>query len=945
MQNNKKQKEELVLELQKMKAYIDEQQEKLTKHVEETKHLHNIIKTNQDKYQLFLNNAPFIYQSLDFNRCFIDVNQAWIDFMGFRKEDVIGKKFDEFLSPEYKSVLVDSFKRFIENGRLEEELDLLHQNGSKLCVKISGRLEYANNGNTMLTHCILSDITDRKSLEEELISLKKKAEKSEERYDLAMEASHDGLFDWNLETNEIYYSPGWKKMIGYENNELKNDFSVWELTTLPEDVERSWKLQKKLISGEIDRFVLEFKMQHKDGHWVDILSRAKAIFNEKGTAIRIVGTHTDISARKEAEIKLRDEKEQFKTIINMVADPIFVKDNDHKITIANNAFCEIFNFKEKDIIGYTLAEHVPENEREQFLSVDRKVLDEGISDIREETLTIDKKTKTIVTSKKRFVDKSGNKFLVGSIHDITKQKQAIEDLAKSESRLNLALETGYIGAWDLNLIDHSAHRTLIHDQIFGYETLLDEWTFEMFLDHVIPEDKKYVEKTFTDAIESVTDWQFECRILRIDGEQRWIKAKGQHQLNFEGKPIILSGIVEDITDRKFAEIELIKAKELAEENEDKFKTYSQDSPIAIYTTDENGDCIYTNNKWLEMAGMTIEECLGKGWGKAIHPEDREKVIENWYKSVKSNGKWTFEYRFITPNGDVTFVEDSAKKLLNKDGKLIGYLGSIVDITERKKAESLLVEKNEELILAKEKAEESDRLKSAFLANMSHEIRTPMNSILGFTDLLKGPNVTVEKQKKYHRIIMESGSRLLNIIDDIVDISKIEAGLIGVELEEINIGDQLEYIYSMFKPEVEAKGMDFTLSYNMNCEHLSMITDKEKILACLINLVKNSIKYTEKGFIDFGFEIIESDKNKMVQFFVKDSGIGISKQRHGAIFERFIQADINDKMARQGAGLGLAITKSHIEMLGGTIWVNSELNKGATFYFTLPLISELKETNY
>ena len=148
------------------------------------------------------------------------------------------------------------------------------------------------------------------------VTMKMRAEKSlkesEERFEHAMDATDDGIFDWDLKTNAIYYSPGWKKMLGYENHELPNDFSVWETTTDPKDVEKSWELQQKLISKQIDRFVIEFKMKHKHGHWVDILSRAKAIFDDKGEAIRIVGTHTDISERKKAEKEIKKQlKEKY----------------------------------------------------------------------------------------------------------------------------------------------------------------------------------------------------------------------------------------------------------------------------------------------------------------------------------------------------------------------------------------------------------------------------------------------------------------------------------------------------------------------------------------------------------------------------------------------------------------------------------------------------------
>jgi signal transduction histidine kinase/ActR/RegA family two-component response regulator len=243
----------------------------------------------------------------------------------------------------------------------------------------------------------------------------------------------------------------------------------------------------------------------------------------------------------------------------------------------------------------------------------------------------------------------------------------------------------------------------------------------------------------------------------------------------------------------------------------------------------------------------------------------------------------------------------------------------------------LKETNKELEKAKIKAEESDQLKSAFLANMSHEIRTPMNGIMGFAELLKEANLSSEEQKDYIEIIEKSGTRLLNIINDIVDISKIEAGQMNVIFSETNIDEQLQYIQTFFKPETQDKGVLLLLKTPL-AENITIIeTDREKLYAILINLVKNAIKYTLKGIIEFGYE----KKGDYIEFFVKDTGIGISKDRHQAIFERFIQADFNDKMARQGAGLGLSIAKAYVELLGGKIWVESELGKGSVFHFTIP----------
>ena len=241
--------------------------------------------------------------------------------------------------------------------------------------------------------------------------------------------------------------------------------------------------------------------------------------------------------------------------------------------------------------------------------------------------------------------------------------------------------------------------------------------------------------------------------------------------------------------------------------------------------------------------------------------------------------------------------------------------------------------NEELYLSRTKAKESDRLKSAFLANMSHETRTPMNGILGFSKLLENPNLTGEKQQQYISIIQKSGARMLNIITDIVSISKIESGQMELNIQELNINEQIEHIYTLFKPECEKKGMQLLFRNALPSGEAILKTDSQKVFSILTNLVKNALKYTEEGKIEIGY----ARKGNYLEFYVKDTGIGIPEDRKEAVFERFIQADIADKRALQGAGLGLSISKAYVEMLGGKIWVESEKGVGSQFNFTIPYL--------
>lgn len=236
-----------------------------------------------------------------------------------------------------------------------------------------------------------------------------------------------------------------------------------------------------------------------------------------------------------------------------------------------------------------------------------------------------------------------------------------------------------------------------------------------------------------------------------------------------------------------------------------------------------------------------------------------------------------------------------------------------------------------LELAKLKAEESDKLKSAFLSNIAHEIRTPMHGILGFADLLKTTTLSGEQMQEYIAIIEKSSVRMLNTITDLIDISKIESGQAEVAFSMVDINNQMENIYTLFKLEADKKGLHFQLTDELEKEKIFIRTDREKLETILAKLIKNAIKYTPEGSIETGFEY----KGKYLKFFVKDSGIGIEKSKQKSIFDRFTQADNSLSKTYDGAGLGLSITKAYVEMLGGTIWVESEPGKGSVFFFTIP----------
>jgi len=236
-----------------------------------------------------------------------------------------------------------------------------------------------------------------------------------------------------------------------------------------------------------------------------------------------------------------------------------------------------------------------------------------------------------------------------------------------------------------------------------------------------------------------------------------------------------------------------------------------------------------------------------------------------------------------------------------------------------------------LEMAKRKAEESDKLKSAFLSNMAHEIRTPMHGILGFADMLKTTSLSSEQMHEYIVIIEKSSARMLNTITDLIDISKIESGQTELILSLVDVNGLLDSMYVLFKPEADKKGIQFSCNSALDMGRSLIHTDREKLDTIFTQLLKNAVKYTNKGSIEIGYE----HKGEYIEFFVKDTGIGIEQDKQHTIFERFTQADNSLSKNYEGAGLGLSITKAYVEMLGGTIWVESEAGIGSIFYFTSP----------
>jgi len=312
--------------------------------------------------------------------------------------------------------------------------------------------------------------------------------------------------------------------------------------------------------------------------------------------------------------------------------------------------------------------------------------------------------------------------------------------------------------------------------------------------------------------------------------------------------------------------------------------------------------------------------------KFIHEEDRKRVAGSFYRCIRDRNIHNDIIRYITKDGETIYIKQTSKTDYNSSGVPLITRGICFDITELKKTEL-------ELVKAKVRAEESDRLKSAFLANMSHEARTPLNSIMGFSELLCENSVSEEERINYAGIIRNSSRQLTSLISDIIDISKIDAKLMVISKKPVHLNRIIDHTCEVFKNEVKGRPVEITCTKELDNNSDAVITDETRLQQILNNLIYNALKFTESGSVSFGYLL--ADDRKFIEFHVKDTGMGIPKNRQKMIFGRFKQADSSIGKKYGGTGLGLSICRELCRLLGGKIWVRSEPGKGSCFYFKIP----------
>jgi len=623
--------------------------------------------------------------------------------------------------------------------------------------------------------------------------------------------------------------------------------------------------------------------------------------------------------RRLAEAELSASERRFMQVAESAGEWIWEVDARGLYTYSSPVVEEMLGYSPDEIIGkkhfyeFFSGENKEETKRS---ALDLFASKQAFKEFINQNIHKDGTLVWLATTASSILDKDGELLgYQGVDTDITERRKVEEALKESEYFFKESQKAAFTGSYKTDFLKGKWESSEVLDQIFGIDAEYDR-TVPGWLDLVHPADREMMNNYLVDeVIARRIPFDKEYRIVRKNDYQvRWVHGLGQASFDEEGNALSLIGTIQDITQRK-----------LSDEVINKLNYALEATGEVVYMTNNEGIFTYVNPAFSSVYGYQADEVIGKVSPRILKGGLVDDTSYKYFWNELLNkqvvkGEWFNK----TKDGKHINIEATTNAIINERGEAIGFIAIQKDITVRKKIE-------EELVHAKEKAEESDRLKSAFLANMSHEIRTPMNGILGFSTLLSRQGVDSEEQASYIKLIEKSSARLFNIINEIIDISKIESGQMELHIVETNINEQLKLAYNLLKPDAEDKGIHLTYHKGLSENDATIKTDSSKLYSILTNLLKNAIKFTDQGSVEIGY----SRKGDFLEFYVRDTGVGIPENRLGAIFERFVQADMAVLQARQGAGLGLSIAKAFAEMLGGNIWVNSVVGKGSIFYFTLP----------
>lgn len=607
--------------------------------------------------------------------------------------------------------------------------------------------------------------------------------------------------------------------------------------------------------------------------------------------------------------------------------------NNNKLQYCNKTFNEIFGYENGELIGVSPEELVISEDHGILKEKNNRRLSGEFDKVQYEIRAKCKNgdTKNIIVFGS-IIKINGKRLLVGNIFDITTNKELEERLLKSEARLYSAFKATGFGIYEQEgVINESNHISFLDDRaryLLGIKEGEDNNWRDYWLKNIHPDYYKYI----TDSI-----FNFNFNGLDLDSSEYkynhpelgdiWLRhIVHKVKRNEKGQITDMIGVLQDITIEKESKLILIESNKQIQENESRLQLATQSAQLGIWEWNiENGDNTWSDRIY-ELLGIDKSEKINiDSLTDLIHPDDKEKFKQANLLALEGKEKYDIEVRMFRSDGNMVYVKSNAIVIRNDKGNPIRMIGTCRDITEQ-------INTEKELIAAKERAEESDKLKSAFIKNMSHEVRTPLNSIIGFSKLISQPNNNNKDLEEYSSQIQENTGKLIAIIDDIIEISKIYAGQVHAKLNPFDFTQLIKDIVYEWNYKAIEKNIKLDLTIEMPSNEYILNSDKAKIEEILNHIIDNSIKFTDKGGVEINCKV----NNKNLKISITDTGIGIPEDMQQIVFEPFRQVECGTTRKYGGNGLGLTLAKAHTGLLNGSITLESKLNKGTKVMISLPI---------
>ena len=835
------------------------------------------------------------------------VNPAFTVLTGYAREEAVGQNPRMLKSGRQPAEFYADLWKTIRKGRpWNGELINRRRDGSFYLEEMRITPVLCEDGTIGSFIAIKRDVTQRRAEEDERAFLA-----------AVVEGSEDAIFAYSPAGTILTWNHGAEAMWGYAAEEVVSQ--PLSMILAPERFHPAAKFNARVRGGEaISQH--ESVGLHKDGRRIQISVTGSPVRNAAGeVAVSVIVR--DMTERRAAERKLRESEERFRRVFENAPFGLAVYELDGGITMLNAAFCAM--------LGYAREELQAVNWRQLTIPADI-----GPSEVLLKRML--REPGKIVEAEKRYLHKSGRsvwahirvsvltdaegaplQFVVHA-EDITERKRSEDALRESEERFHTMADsfpsimwvTGFTG--DLEFVNR-AYREYF--SITSEQVTEGKWELP-----VHPDDRAAYVAAFERALRDHTAFKMDVRVRRGDGEWRLVGSYAEPRHSPSGEYMGHVGLSADITERKQAEQAL-------KNSEEKFRQLAENIREVFWMMDAAGtEILYISPAYEKVWGRTCEGLYRNpmSWIDAIHPEDREPAHRTFDRQLQGEAIDS-EYRIHTPDGAEKWISDRAFPIRDESGTIVRVVGIAEDMTERKRHER-------ELIDAREGADAANRAKSRFLANMSHEIRTPMNGVIGMIQLLMETALT-EEQKRFAEVVQTSGQVLLALIDDILDLAKVEAGKIALEWLPFDLRRTVDEVAQLLGVQAGAKGLRIRL---LIAEEAPRIVrgDAHRLRQVLTNLCSNAIKFTSRGEIALEVTVVGGQNGRTtLRFAVTDTGIGIAPEALRSLFLPFMQADASTTRKYGGTGLGLAICKQLAEMMGGAIGVDSREGVGSTFWFT------------